>query len=325
AEVSSVKGKTVIIIKGNSFGIKKSAAPVIWDNFDSGNPSGNWSEISDSISIYSGSGQPENSQYCLRFDKSTGSAFNIKKTIPFNKLYAFVKRRYDYDLKPENHKFFRIWRSDWGNSILWAYNWGNAYQMRNSRCSPQIDPERRDPNYVIKLGAENFPAVGQWQTEEFFVQIESGIGQYDGVMGYRLNNNQHRSWATNRAMFCTGHNKPLTCVFVDNYSDHLNHDPKPGDFIWVDDVYIDNSWARVLIGNYPDYDACTNIEIQIPFRWSEKAITITVNRGSLRPWRTHYIYVFDANGNVNAEGFPVYLVASSGEKPRPPKGLKIVK
>lgn len=323
---SFVHKETIIMIKGSGFGVKKPAAPLIWDNFDSGSPSSKWSEISDGISIHSGSGQLKNSQHCLRFDKSTGSAFNIKKTITLtDKLYAFVKRRYDYDLKPDNHKFFRIWQPDWKNSILWNYNWGSAYQMRNSQCSPQINPEQTEPNYVIKLGAENFPPVGQWQTEEFFVRIESEIGQYDGVMGYRLNNIQHRSWADNRAMFCADHNKPLTYVFVDNYSDHLKHNPKPGDFIWVDDVYMDTSWARVLIGNDPYYDACTNIEIQIPSQWSDSSITIAVNRGSLAPCKTYYLYVFNADGNVNAEGFPVYLVTSSGEKPCPPRGLTIIK
>ena len=319
----SGNGET-ITINGGNFGTKKPATPVIWDNLDSGEPSSNWTQVENTIEIYSGSGQLNHSRYCFRFDKSKDSGFTIQKNIEItDKLYLFVKRRYDYDVRPDNHKFFSIWQPGFKNSILWNYNWGNSYQMRNSHCAPNIDPLQREPNYVIKLGSKNFPAVGQWQTEEFFVQVESGIRRYDGVMGYRLNNIQHRSWAANRAMFCEEYNQLLSNVFVDNYSDHLRNNPKPNDFIWVDDVYIDTSWARVMLGNKPNYDACTDIEIQVPVKWSSNFITITLNRGALSPCNTYYLYVFDENGNVNTDGFPVYIVTSSGEKPCPPKGLKI--
>lgn len=321
----SERGET-ITINGSDFGIKNPVSPLIWDNFDSGKPSSSWTKIADSVDIYSGAGQLSNSKYCLRFDKSTGSAFDIRKDIEIKKeFYVFVKRRYDYDVKPDNHKFLRIWQPGWKNSILWNYNWGNAYQMRNSHCSPQIDPDHPEPNYVIAIGAENFPILDHWQTEEFFVRAESGIRYYDGVMGYRLNNIQHRSWAANRAMFCEEHNQPLSYVFVDNFSDHLKRDPKPGDYIWVDDVYMDTSWARVLIGDNQRYDACTNIEIQIPSQWSHSSITICVNRGAFAPCKTYYLFVFDSEGNVNAKGFPIYLVTSEGEAPCPPRGLRIVK
>jgi hypothetical protein len=95
-----------------------------------------------------------------------------------------------------------------------------------------------------------------------------------------------------------------------------------------DDFYFasgPNCRARVEIGDKDTYEACTNLTITTPTAWQDSEITTTVRRGSLKPCKTYYLYVFDANGNVNAKGFPVSLVTSSGEKPCPPKGLKIVK
>ena len=95
-----------------------------------------------------------------------------------------------------------------------------------------------------------------------------------------------------------------------------------------DDFYFasgPNCRARVEIGDKDTYEACTNLTITTPTAWQDREIRTTVRSGSLRPRQTYYLYVFDANGNVNAEGFPVYLVTSSGEKPCPPRGLTIIK
>lgn len=94
-----------------------------------------------------------------------------------------------------------------------------------------------------------------------------------------------------------------------------------------DDFYFasgPNCRARVEIGDKDTYEACTNLTITTPTAWRDREITTTVRRGSLRPRKTYYLYVFDANGNCNAEGFPVYLVTSSGKLPPPPRGFKIV-
>jgi len=92
-----------------------------------------------------------------------------------------------------------------------------------------------------------------------------------------------------------------------------------------DDFYFasgPNCRARVEIGDKDMYEACTNLTITTPTAWRDHEITTTVRRGSLRPHKTYYLYVFNADSSVNAKGFPVYFVTSSREKPRPPKGLK---
>ena len=93
-----------------------------------------------------------------------------------------------------------------------------------------------------------------------------------------------------------------------------------------DDFYFatgTNCRARVEIGDKECYEECTNLAITTPTLWQDDEIKTTVRAGSLEPCQTYYIFVFNADGLSNTRGFPVYLVTSSGEKPCPPRGLRI--
>jgi hypothetical protein len=76
-------------------------------------------------------------------------------------------------------------------------------------------------------------------------------------------------------------------------------------YVYFDDVYIDDSWARVVIADQPTLEASTHREIQIPSAWSDTSVTITVNQGSFPSLVGAYLYIIDSNGNVNADGYPL--------------------
>ena len=90
-------------------------------------------------------------------------------------------------------------------------------------------------------------------------------------------------------------------------------------------VYMDTTRARVVLGNNQDYTSCTIMEPQIPASWSNSAITVQVNLGTLPDSGTAYLFVFDANNNHNQTGFPVTTGGSSADitPPDPPEGFKI--
>ncbi|MCD4683217.1 MAG: hypothetical protein K8R86_08045 [Bacteroidales bacterium] len=89
-----------------------------------------------------------------------------------------------------------------------------------------------------------------------------------------------------------------------------------GQQLWYDDFYIDNSWARVEIGDNASYDSCSLREIQIPTAWSSggTSITATVNQGSFPTGEAYYLFVVDAKGVASA-GYPVSFAAGGVEKP----------
>ncbi|MDD5355012.1 MAG: hypothetical protein PHY56_00515 [Candidatus Omnitrophica bacterium] len=74
-----------------------------------------------------------------------------------------------------------------------------------------------------------------------------------------------------------------------------------------DDIYIANSRARVEIGDASTWATCTHREIQIPTAWAAGEITATLNTGSFADDATVYLYVVDADGAVNSNGYVINL------------------
>lgn len=82
-----------------------------------------------------------------------------------------------------------------------------------------------------------------------------------------------------------------------------------------DDVYFDFTLARVEIGNSSTWSASTHKEVQVPTDWSTGQIKVVVNRGSLPSGSSAYLYVVDANGNVNTNGYPIKIGDSASSPP----------
>jgi hypothetical protein len=79
----------------------------------------------------------------------------------------------------------------------------------------------------------------------------------------------------------------------------------------MDDIYVQDTRARVEIGNASTWSACTQREIQKPTSWSNGTISFTLNQGTFRSGQQVYLYVVDASGQVNAAGYP--MVIGSGQ------------
>lgn len=89
--------------------------------------------------------------------------------------------------------------------------------------------------------------------------------------------------------------------------------------VWVDDVYIDNTQARVELCDAATWATVTHCEPQIPTAWSDSSVTVTLNIGSFSAGDAVYPYLIDANGDVSGGYvglkvgglgrllFPVYL------------------
>lgn len=91
------------------------------------------------------------------------------------------------------------------------------------------------------------------------------------------------------------------------------------------DLYLDTTWARVMLGNASTLTASTKREMQIPSAWSNTSITITANLAAFSEGQTAYLYVFDSTGRSNANGYPVALGTSTSRPPAPPTNVRIIK
>ncbi len=85
---------------------------------------------------------------------------------------------------------------------------------------------------------------------------------------------------------------------------------------YLDDVYVDTTFSRVILANSASYAYATILEPQIPSFWSDGSITVAVNLGRI-PAETAYLFVFDSGNNPNITG---YRLSLTGTPPplRPP-------
>ncbi|MFH1586853.1 MAG: hypothetical protein ABID38_03290 [Candidatus Diapherotrites archaeon] len=98
---------------------------------------------------------------------------------------------------------------------------------------------------------------------------------------------------------------------IGEWCTNLDHPTDCESVNYFDDFYLDNSWARIEIGDEPVYDGCSKREVQIPQTWSTGAIAFTANQGTFSDGQTVYLFVVDESGTPNPNG---YLV-SFGEAP----------
>jgi hypothetical protein len=66
----------------------------------------------------------------------------------------------------------------------------------------------------------------------------------------------------------------------------------------------------------------------LPSAWSSSSITATVNQGTFSNGQAAYLYVIDANGTVNASGYPLTFGQGQGggsdtTPPSTPTGVSI--
>lgn len=89
----------------------------------------------------------------------------------------------------------------------------------------------------------------------------------------------------------------------------------------VDNFYLDDTQARVELGNAPTLAQCTIRELQRATTWTSNSITVAVDRGYLPDGATAYAYVYDSAGVANDVGFPI--LASGGTPPAAPQNLVV--
>ena len=76
--------------------------------------------------------------------------------------------------------------------------------------------------------------------------------------------------------------------------------------IYVDDVYVDSTPARVEVCKEPTWTTRKHCEIQPATEWGDTSITISANTGTLSSG-TNYLYVVDSTNSVNANGVAVVV------------------
>jgi PKD repeat protein len=306
-----------VSVSGAGFGTKPQAAPYIWDPMDTSlssswvhtgnltiqstdtrhpNSSGQGFLDMDEYNHSNGSVQAPNNplsdtwfaQYWVYF----GSDFNFG-TSTYGKGDTFLS----------NMKVFRLWNpgggvtenfcvvfAGWARSFSWACE--NAGQV----------------GWIS--GITDRLTLGQWHLLQFAFKENSGLGVGDGKFQMWLDGESldSRTDLVTRLNFA-GLKRPLLIGWFNMWGPTAGEDPEAPNTYRIDDVYLDTSWARVEIGNAATYAASTHREIQLPQSWADDQVLFRVNQGAFADGATAYLYVIDADGRVNGQGFPITINA----------------
>jgi hypothetical protein len=184
----------------------------------------------------------------------------------------------------------------------WAWHWGCSGDAGD--CSGRL--------YLNEPASYPHIILGQWTRWDQYFKGEAdstGISQFwltdatharyavQNVAGKNMANAAH-TWDT--LNFCA-YSRPVS-----------NHNSTS----YQDDIYIaygPGARARVEIGNDANYSKCTNLAVSTPTSWSDTSITATVRQGSFANASSAFLFVFDANGAVNSQGYPIVIGGGSAD------------
>lgn len=316
--VSSVNDSTLVdnqqlTVSGSSFTSKPTAAPLIWDDFEDGSngaalTTGNWSKY-----LGTNGGQYSNTQAYTgslsaynNVTSANGEGFNTS----YQRFTASDEVYYSYyiyyDISGSLDSIVKLGRITAGTSSS-----PNDYGSPNTIIQWQPDVGWGYSSYYDGDSSTQKTTGGysedSWQKVEIYNKL-STAGSSNGRVFVR-NNNVYK-WDDSAAMTRdTGqtfqHSSILLGLMASNLLSGADYK------IYIDDVYVDNTVARVEIGNASTYSSCSILEPQPAFSWSTTDIGVTVNQGALGNNQDAWIYITDINGDVNTSGFAVDFGAGS--------------
>ncbi|WP_203141133.1 hypothetical protein [Marinobacter mangrovi] len=315
-------GELQLVISGSGFGEKSHPNPLYYFDFDEDSKAQNVqaSAVKDSFSTngtISADSTPYGSGQVLRFTiKQDPSAVAIPG-IDFDsdRLYVYFNRRYSFSIADSsnwgsrgfNLKSNRIW-GDTGNNIY------IGYQGKEGNSSGRIFPEYTAEGGATWVGT-NLPQVeGEW-TQEEIVYKASDIGVQNGIFDlYHNGNSVHDSVFRMRTS-----DRPdrYSKLYFDQISNGTNENKTL--YIYYDNIYIDDTFQRVYLSNAPTFDEAKERLVQVPLKWSDNSVTVKLKSGNFSP-SSSYIYVVDANGDVNKNGARL-CQSDCPSPPNPPKGI----
>ncbi len=333
--VTSVSGElghdSSIVISGSDFGSKAQASPVAWDNLEDGAcdttaTAGSWTRVND-LSISTNNQRHGNSQYNAghNFTSEAWANFTGGSDSPkwFVQYWFYLENDFDFSSNINNNlgniKIFRLWSSGAGANnlrvqLLSRYTsdlvvenadqnhggYGVGWTPVNSRYDTLNETFGHSaPSEVLggDLGWRTYPSdlrTGSWHLFQFQVE-ESSVGNYDGTFKWWINGALVVDVDDIRTR-TSSQSSSMRPLVVGWYNSHGNG-ADGNDHFYLDDAYIDNSWARVEIGNRSTYEQCTVREIQNPTSWSNNSVSIIVNQGQFQNGQVGYLYVIDEDGD----------------------------
>jgi hypothetical protein len=306
-----------VTITGSGFGTKAFAAPLVWAPMDGNSdpsPLGRvtaWTDVQ-SMAFAAGEGYAGNGSMKATDSSGSWTAGVVASGVVWNaygqRMYCFRRIKRNFAVTDAlNWKIIRFWpmpmtTPDWfiqsGNSNL------NVEGIDGSDTYPY------DPGITSPISGGNIAAVrgtpDVWRSEEIMMRCNTAAAVYDGQFYHYVSGSglvgvlPHVTYQTKTIRLRSSNLEPDMVLAYPVHGVRANV-TFPSDYrYWVDDVYLDSDWARVMIGNASTYSACSFIAPQPASAWSNTSVTATLNLSGFPSGQTRYLFVIDNTNTVRA-------------------------
>ena len=316
-----------VTILGYGFGEKVPAAPLRYENFEDGTlgerlktqENGGYFTFDSALSpSYSEEIQRIPGEICAfqDFSETGNQTIGLKNTLDFtvdvDTIYVSGwTYRHDYENTAQYCENAKIWINVYGHreygdypytseypqarlDSYYATTHANFYSLNEDGMSVDSDSEFGE--------AKHF---NEWFRMERYLEVgDPGVANGSTWMAYN-----GEIFAENSGMYHTT-SKTFKEVFVSHYWRINPYDnpelPQAHIKIYWGELYMDNTQARVEIGDDVVFANCTHREIQIPHTWDSNQVGFTVNQGTFAGGENLFLFVIDENGNPSL-GVPIVL------------------
>jgi hypothetical protein len=301
-----------VTITGTGFGTKAVAAPVRWDDFESGtlgNDLVGWNVTATNPlwrPKYAAVGRTGTAGSQSAWQHFEGGQYNSTILVRRTSKKFYISGWVSGNVSGPPSRNVKV-VSFRGINLGFPKGRFDVYPTTNSGhkyiegCTGNVIQQDWSVNGYVFDGAP-------WVRFEAWVDLGTANG----------NNGRYQTWkntvewgATRTGTFIT-----TDCNFEEAYIQHYHAtDNATGivaNYYW-DELYVDVTRARVELGNASTWAASTHREIQVPSAWADGSITATINRGSFQPDQSVYLFVVDDAG-VPSPGYAV-TIGSGGTQP----------
>lgn len=326
--VSSVSGTLssgqTVTISGSGFGSKPQAQPVLWDDFEGGvsgqlvtgqaAKAGRWDSGTGSDMVTYSTTKPRTGKQSAFHNFMSTQNASLAKNMTFDRLYMDFWMLVEYSGNKSRN--FKPWRF-YGDSdrLQLDYVWLCNGQLTN-RVQENAGWSQGD------WGGDTYKNNTWMHVQLIYSQSSPGVA--NGTIRHYVDSKKHG--LDSGAIVTQMKAAQFDQIRIGHYwaKDGISDCPSnPGSRVYVDDVYIDTSWARVELGNASTYAASTQREIQVPSSWADGKISVKFNPGKFSSGSTAYLYVTDANNNTSP-GIAIKIGDAATEvKPNPPTSVQV--
>jgi hypothetical protein len=310
----SISNGALITITGLDFGVKSPAVPLFFDNFEGGSDgsylhiidSTNWTNRYDgaeysSDTAYSGSLSAYN--IVQDGDQGTGEGFDssfvtFSPTTEVYATYMFKHVGTDYTTGVEKQWRLTAYGSAYSGTGRVAFS--DSYLFHNPGTGDvylQTDDDGEPREFVsTEYGSSD------WKRLQVHTAYSVPAGAANGYIyaTYGEEDKRYEGLVTRS----TGETYEFTQLLLGLMQDEDSLGTGDIHQMYIDDVYIDNTQARVELCDSDTWGNGSNCAPQPPVAWSNTGTDVTVNAAGYSDGDTAYLFVIDSSGAVS----PAYTV-----------------